>query len=279
MDDTTFCIDTLAELFYQNLLETEDFGANLRYAGRLVPYVMGKAFEKSLERFDDKLKAEIPGNWKLIDKRKRTLITLHGEITYRRRIFLDEYGCRRYPMDEILGIASYQKIEPAAFEWIVRCAADISYEKTARSFERASTVVITRQTVMRCVHKEGELLAKRDEATGSSPLIATPVLFCEFDGLHVPLQSETKGPARPRRTYKEQYVKKSMEMKVGVFYAGKQKNRRLFPVHWAGGSSGADFFSEGMALAATYFDWTLLTTSTPPQMRRPGARTTVSMPT
>ncbi|MCL2751033.1 MAG: UPF0236 family protein [Coriobacteriia bacterium] len=252
-DSTTFCIDALAELFYRNLLETEDFGENLRFAGRLVPLIMQRAFVKNLERFDDKLRAEVPRSWDLCDRRKRTIITLHGEISYHRRIYIDEYGHRRYPLDEVLGIAAYQKIEPAAFEWIIRCAANISFKKTAEAFEKASGVSITRQTVMRCVHKEGELLAKSDVRNDAKP-VSTPVLFMEFDGLHVSLQSETKSAPRPRRTYKEQYLRKSMELKVGVMYAGKEAHRRLRPIHWASGGLGEDFFKEGMTLASTFFE-------------------------
>ena len=252
-DNTTLCIDTLAELFYKNLLETEDFGENLRFAGKLVPFIMQLAFIKNLERFDDELRSKLPRGWKLCDKRKRTIITLHGEISYRRRIYIDEYGCRRYPLDEILGIAAYQRIEPAAFEWIIRCAANISYEKTARAFKEATGVVITRQTVMRCMHKEGELLAENAARNTSKP-VSCPVLFCEFDGIHVSLQSETKTAARCRRTYKEQYLRKSMEMKVGVLYAGKVAHRRISPIHWAAAGTAEDFFSEGMELAHKFFD-------------------------
>jgi hypothetical protein len=219
MDDTTICIDALSELFYKNLLETEDFGSHLENMRFLGPLLMRAALIKNLQRFDDELMVGVPKSWTLIDRRPRSIITLMGEIIYTRRVYIDGFGSRRYLLDEILGIASYQRMEGAAFLWIVASAANISFEKTARSFEKMTGVKISRQTVMRCVHRAGDLLREYGlEKTGMP--ISTPVLFMEFDGIGINLQSETKGPKAPRRTYKAQFFKKSIEMKVGVIYAG-----------------------------------------------------------
>ncbi len=254
MDDTTFSIDVLSELFYQNLLETEDFGNHLEHVSTLGPFIMRAAFIKNLQRFDDELMASVPHSWTLQDKRQRTIITLMGEIVYSRRIYIDEYGFRRYLLDEVLGISSYQRIDPAAFIWIVHMASNISFEKTAKAFFKATGVKICRQTVMRCVHREGELLAKMPLASSSSR-ISTPVLYMEFDGIHINLQSEKKSKVRIcRTTYKAQYLKKSVEMKVGVIYAGKAEGCRIGCYHWMSSSTPEDFFKSGMTLAESVYD-------------------------
>lgn len=253
MDNTTICIDALSELFYKNLLESEDFNTHLHFVWRNAPHLICASLTKNLERFDDELRSEVPKGWKLIDRRKRKLITLNGELHYHRRIYLDEIGCRRYLLDEVLGIASYQRLDAAAFCWIVKTAANISFKKTARAFEEMTRARITRQTVMRCVHKAGELLGEQEKNCKDSK-ISTPVLFFEFDGIWIDLQSETKSKPHSRHTYKAQYFKKSMEMKVGVIYAGKKMHRRLSAFHWCSKSSPEDFFSEGMSLAKNYYD-------------------------
>jgi hypothetical protein len=246
MDDTTFCIDALAELFYKNLLETEDLGKHVKYCGLVGHLLLKAALIKNLARFDDELMAEVPKDWKLIDRRQRTVITMLGEISYARRVYQDTYGTRRYLLDEVLGIASWQRIDPDAFLWIVRRAADVSYEKTARAFNAATGAHITRQTVMRCVHRAGELLAEGGGDDGTGLPLSAEALFVEFDGFWVDLQSSTKAPAKPRRTYKEQFRKKSMEMKAWVAYGGKDKKtgRRLAPVHWASDAGPSAFFAE-----------------------------------
>lgn len=253
MNDTSFCVDTLSELFYENLLETEDFGKHLEHVGAVGPFIMREALIKNLHRFDDELKSKVPSSWRLTDRRSRTLITLTGEIRYKRRVYVDEFGCRRYLLDEILGITSYQRIESAAFLWIVHMAANISFEKTARAFERATGVKICRQTVMRCVHREGELLGDTGRQS-SAVKISAPVLFMEFDGIWINLQSETKGEKKERITYKARYLKKSIEMKVGVIYAGKMNHKRLGAFHWVSDREAEDFFKEGMDVARACYD-------------------------
>jgi hypothetical protein len=248
MDDTTFCVEALSELFYKNLLETEDLGKHIAHCGAIGPILLRAALIKNLTRFDDELKGEVPKGWKLVDRRRRTVITLLGEISYTRRVYKDEYDTRRYLLDEVLGIGSWKRIDPDAFLWIVHMAANVSYEKTVRAFKDRTGATITRQTVMRCVHKAGELLADSDDAGNGHPLSAE-ALFVEFDGFWVDLQSATKGPKVPRRTYKEQFRKKSMEMKVWVAYGGKNKEtgRRLAPLHWASDVEPSSFFAECVA--------------------------------
>ncbi|MDR0346787.1 MAG: UPF0236 family protein [Coriobacteriales bacterium] len=264
MDDTTFCVDALSELFYKNLLETEDFGKHVEYCEVTGRLIIRAAFIKNLVRFDDELLSEVPKGWRLCGSRKRTVITMLGEISYTRRIYTDEFGCRRYPLDEVLGVASHQHLDKDAFLWIVRCAADVSYEKTAKAFNDRTGTSITRQTVMRCVHRCGELLAKGG-GVGTDLPISAETLFCEFDGFWVNLQSKTKQPAQDRLTYKAQFRKKSAEMKVWVVYAGKSRkhpNRRIAPFHWASDGGAEEFFSEcakrtSAVYDLTYADWVL----------------------
>jgi hypothetical protein len=107
---------------------------------------------------------------------------------------------------------------------------------------------------MRCVHREGELLAEYAHRQKGRP-VSTPVLFFEFDGIHIDLQSEKKAKkAKSRTTYKAEYLKKSIEMKVGVLYAGKIDHRRIGVFHWVSNASPADFFSEGIRLAKNTYD-------------------------
>jgi len=82
MDNTTFCIDALSELFYENLFETEDLGKHIEHCGALGQLMLRSALIKNLARFDDKLAAEVPKDWKIIECHKRTIITMLGEISY-----------------------------------------------------------------------------------------------------------------------------------------------------------------------------------------------------
>lgn len=244
MDSTTFCVDTLSELFYKNLTDTEDFSKHLEHCRTTGEFIIRAAFIDNLRRFDDELRGEVPKSWSLVDYRERTIITLFGKITYKRRIYLDEYGNTRNLLDEVLGITAYQRLTADAFSWIVYQAANISFAKTAKAFKDKTGTKITRQTVMRCVHKAGRLLEEHFGQAGASR-ISTPVLFFETDGFWVDLQTPTKNKKRlPRRTHKEQFLKKSMEMKVFVAYGGKVDGKRMGATHWASNAKPEEFFSE-----------------------------------
>ena len=252
MDDTSFCVKALSKFFYPHLASTEDLEKHLEYCADSGTSAIREAISLNLECFDSSLKEKVPPSWKIVDLRSRTIITLLGQITYKRRIYLDKYGCRRYLLDEILGISTYQRIERNAFLWIVRKAADVSFQKTAKAFLEKAGVAITKQTVMRCVHECGRLLDKQIPKN-DDPLVS-PVLFCEFDGFWVHLQSETKQPAKTRYTYKEQFRKKSFEMKVWVAYAGKVENRRIKPLHWVSDVNPKEFFPDCLKRTRSRFN-------------------------
>lgn len=154
MHDTTFLVDALAEILYSNLLETEDLGKHVEFCKDSIGNILVKSIEENMLRFDDELKFQVPSEWKNVDKRQRTIITLAGPITYHRRVYQDTYGNRRYLLDEVLGIAPYKRCDSQAFLWVVRKAADVSYQKVAHAFYELTGCMISRQTVMRLVHEE-----------------------------------------------------------------------------------------------------------------------------
>lgn len=103
--------------------------------------------------------------------------------------------------------------------------------------------------------EEGELLGMHEQNDSVIPL-STPVLFTEFDGFWVHLQTETKHyPKRDRHTYKEQFKKKSAEIKVWVAYAGKEGNKRICPIHWASMDPPDTFFSECVDISSQNYDF------------------------
>lgn len=254
-DDTLQIASFLAQSLYPHLCTTEDFSTHVDFAESHCRQALVQAMAMNLMRMDDELYEQVPCDWKVAGRPRRTILTLCGALTYARRVYIDGYGMRRTLLDEVLAIPAYCRFEPNAFLWIVRHAAETSYRKTARAFLERTGVSISAMTVLSCVHREGELLAEQDLQDFRDP-ISSDVLFCEFDGFWVHLQSEEhREDALPRHTYKEQFRAKSREMKVFVAYSGKDAcGRRVRPVHWASAAAPDEFFSECLQKTNEFYE-------------------------
>lgn len=207
------------------LCKTEDFDSLFNTLQQDMRSLALRSAIQAIEAFDTKLKAEVSRDWSAHEYAPRTLITLLGELTFKRTIYKDKYGRRRALADEILGIPPRVRLSSDAFLWIAEKASEISYRKTAKQFRELTGVAISHITVMNVVHKEGALLRDAEgefEQVGSK--ISQETLFLESDGLWVHLQeSEHRKEALSRFLYEQAKTTKSYELKIAALYAGKKK--------------------------------------------------------
>ena len=218
--------DALCDFFYDDLTKTEDFSIFESIVAGDMDRLRADAFRKCLERFDCELCKNIPRNWKKHEHAKRKIITLLGVVTFKRTIFLDEYGRHRALLDELLGIPARSRLSPCAFIWIATKASELSYRKTAFDFEKFTNTSISHITVMNVVHKEGELLKKSgaEFMRDSKQKISQDTLFLESDGLWVHTQTEKhRSKALPRFLYEQARKTVSFELKIAALYAGKKE--------------------------------------------------------
>ena len=218
--------DAMADCFYGELLKTEDFEAFELLVAADARAIGAMALRKCLERFDAELCENMPAKWSAHERASRTLVTLLGVVTFKRTVFLDEFGRRRTLLDELLGIPPRTRLSACAFLWVAAHAAELSYRKTAADFSALTSAAISHVTVMNVVHREGALLREsggefaRDGALRASQ----DVLFVESDGLWVHLQEGGhRKAALPRFLYEQARKTKSFELKIAALYAGKAK--------------------------------------------------------
>jgi hypothetical protein len=215
-------VDAAAGYFLPELLSCEDldrFEETVRTGGR---EILSAATARCVESFDQLVRQHIPRSWSVHEVKRRTVLTLFGEVAYRRTVFLDEFGRRRTPTDELLGIPKRARLSAGAFLWLVRRASEESYRKTARAFRGLSGCALSHVTVMNCVRAEGALLKGRPAPAG--PKISQDALFVEVDGLWVHTQVEAhRDGALPRFLYEQARRTTSFELKLAAVYAGKKK--------------------------------------------------------
>jgi len=174
-------------------------------------------------------------------------VTRFGELRVERKLYRDEEGNPRFPLDEALGWRPRQAATPGVQEAVVALAADLSFEHIAR----LTAGVLSKSTVWRLVQRVGREALEADEALrravyeeGALPPPGprrVRRLYVEADGIWVRLQRDRK---------------RWMEMLVGMAYEGwerlgseerpryRLKHKRVY-VH--GGSRKA--FWEGAAVA------------------------------
>ena len=183
----------LSSRMFSSLLASEDFDAFELATAEAARSVGLEAMRECVEAFDAGLAARPMPGWSVHERAPRTLVTLLGAMTYTRTVFLDRLGRRRALCDELLGVPKRARLSAGAFLWMCRCAAELSYRKTAAAFAELSGARVSHVTVMRCVHEEGALLKS---ARRPRERVSQGVLHVEADGLWVRLQEESHRGAR-----------------------------------------------------------------------------------
>ena len=251
MHDTTSAVACLTSVFL-DLLKTE-FPALAQFedeAIRIGHDAIAKAMGCALEMFDRELCANLSGKTRIHERRRRTLATEVGDVSFSRHICRDEYDCTYVPLDEAIDLPRGMRISPGAFSFLIDAGAEVSYQKAANLLARAGGSIVSARSVMRAMRKTGDACEEADVALAHE-LYANGVLpeadaeepeIClEADGTYVSLQEGGKA-----------------EVKALVAYAGKRRqgNRmsRVDPIRFGCVSSPRGFWTQGVAAVGTRFD-------------------------
>lgn len=165
-----------------------------------------------LEALDDALRRCVPKTWKNVGRERRNLVMEMGYISFRRRVYLDETGKRRKPLDEMLRLQPYQRNSLRVQELACNMAIDSSYRQAACWLSEMVKTSISASSIGRMVHKMGARIEAQDNAflSPEAGQILARVLYAEADGVWIHLQDKHK-PGRKRA-----------EVKVGIMYTGKR---------------------------------------------------------
>jgi len=212
-------VECVTELCLELLAHKEDFVDVEQASHRLMADVLCRSLGLALERFDDELFESKAISGKVKSREKRCVVSLCGEITFRRRRYQSEDGSY-LPLDEILALSPRSRLSPAATFELSSLALDLSYQKTAATFERMSGVRISRPSVGEAIVATAHALGVED-STGRKK--ALKELMCEADGVWVALQ-HTKA-SRLAAARQGISLPRKAEISLAVDYEGKQTDR------------------------------------------------------
>lgn len=167
-----------------------------------------EALGMGIKELDDRIAESPPKGWLNVGTEERWLVSSIGAMRYKRRIYLDEKGKRRKPVDEILGIEKYGRMSGRVQEMGASLACMGTYRLAASQLSYLIKTPISHSAVQRMAWNTGNRIADGEEAerrrvfeqgepveTGK---ISAPVLYGESDGVWVHLQREKRRSAEVR---------------------------------------------------------------------------------
>lgn len=161
-------------------------------------------------QLDEKLKEVVPRQWKVVGSERRTVVFEHGTVSFKRRIYRDEEGKRRKPLDELLGLEPYARTSRHVREKGCSLAAETTFRKAAQLLSYCTNSEFGAATILRMLRRTADAVEEQEEKNQDSEAghITSSVLYGEADGLWINLQREAQRRA---------------EVKIGIMYTGKKQ--------------------------------------------------------
>lgn len=216
---------------------------------------MAAALGSALERYDLRICADLPEGARIHDRRRRCLATKMGDVSFRWTRVRAADGGIDVPLADAVDLPVGCRVSPAAAEFLVEAACDVSYARAAGLLAKAGGSAVSATTVMGSMRAAGSLAAEQDAAAADA-LYRDGVLpggsrvaeeLClEADGTWFSVQRP--GPGQPRR----------LEVKAVAAYAGKEergsKVRRVGVARHACVAPPAQFAREAVAAVGGAYD-------------------------
>jgi hypothetical protein len=190
---------------------------------QVVQELGNKVLIAGLEGLDLELRKRVPAGWRNIGTEERSILSSVGWIHYQRRIYKDEKGVRRKPLDEALGVERYGKDSQRVREMGAYLACEGTYRRAASQMSWLMKSEVSHSSIQRMVWQVGNRMADGEEAERrrvfedgealSGGKVKAEVLYGESDGVWLHLQREKR---------------RSVEVRVATLYSGKKplgKNR------------------------------------------------------
>lgn len=215
----------LAQGLYRALGEARDFASLELSVERVRQEATRRLLVLALEAKDRWLMERRDPGLRLVDVRRRSLMTKVGEVAFVRRDYRDGAGRGRFLLDEALGLEARQRYSPELRELAVALAVELPFARAAQWLEQwtQGAVRISRMAIWQGVQAAGARAAAEAEqarealfARGEAPqgARAAEELALEFDELFVRGRRDGQG------------CKLRIGLKHALAYEGKAEVRR-----------------------------------------------------
>jgi len=176
-----------------------------------------KVLVAGLKGLDDELRQEVPAGWRNVGTDERSIMSSMGRVRYQRRIYKDENGIRRKPLDEVLGVARYDRESERVRQMGAYLACEGTYRRAASQLSWLMKTKVSHSSIQKMVWRVGNRIADGEEAerrrvfkggeATAGGKVKAGVLYGESDGVWLHLQREKR---------------RSVEVRVATLYSGKK---------------------------------------------------------
>ena len=146
---------------YQREIRIEELETGVSQA---VQEIGNKVLVAGLKGLDDEIRKEVPAGWRNVGTEKRSILSSIGRLNYRRRIYKDEKGVRRKPLDEVLGVARYDRESERVRQMGAYLACEGTYRRAASQMSWLMKTKVSHSSIQRMVWRVGNRIADGEEA-------------------------------------------------------------------------------------------------------------------
>lgn len=166
---TQAAVDALAAVLWDILsarerMTFEEFEERALAAGHSI---LAQAIGQTMERYDAQLCENLPSGAHIHDKRRRTLITEVGDVTFSYHRVRGSNGTTS-PLSEALDIPGNRQLSPGAISFLAEAGSELSYASAASLLARKGGSQVSAMTAMRALRQAVE------EEGGTVPGVGTP---------------------------------------------------------------------------------------------------------
>jgi hypothetical protein len=185
--------------------------------GQVVQEIGTKVLVAGLKGLDDELRKGVPAGWRNVGTEERSIMSSIGRIHYQRRIYKDENGIRRKPLDEVLGVERYDRESQRVQQMGAYLACEGTYRRAASQMSWLMKTKVSHSAIQKMVWRVGNSIADGEAAERRRVFeagevipkgtVKAKVLYGESDGVWLHLQREKR---------------RSVEVRVATLYSGKK---------------------------------------------------------
>lgn len=176
-------------------------------------------------------------------RRKKTFVTVLGEITLERAYYTDENGRGYFPRDEILGLDK-DSLSDGVKRMIGHTASVLSFKESSLLIEDLAAVHVSIKQVERAAEDLGEEIARKEKFEIENGTPCSTTMYLGIDGTGCPVRKEeTEG----RKGKQPDGSAKTREVKLAVTFSADSRDKNNKPVR----DEGSVTYNAAIESAAT----------------------------